>query len=242
MLEMVDFNAESVESVLARVPAAILIADSDGRYTFANDAACDLLGRSQAEILCRSIRDVTADPIEAEIAWREFVSLRRAEGEFTVLRPDGVTVPVAFSAVCEFAPGRHISVPHDLSERRRIERLIKRDEELFNRAFRASPAPTNIRRLDSGQLIDVNQAFTDATGYTRSDVIGRTASSIGFWKDISKLNEMMDRLRAGENVVQARTRVVARDGAEREFHVALKRFDIDGESLVIAVYTDLSAL
>ncbi|MGE0600399.1 MAG: PAS domain-containing protein [Dehalococcoidia bacterium] len=242
MSNAVELITENIESVLAGVPAAVLILDSEGRCRYANQAACELLERSLDEVRSATIRDFAPDPIEAEVLWREFLSARHAEGESTLKRPDGSTVPVAFSSACDLVPGLHISVLHDLSAQRRVERAIRRDEEIFNRAFRASPVPTNIQRLDNGGIVDLNQAFTEATGYTHGDLIGRTGTSVGLLKDSSRFEEMLDALREGETLARARTRVVTRDGSEKEFHIALQRFDADHEALVMGVYTDLSTI
>ncbi|MGE3076121.1 MAG: PAS domain-containing protein [Dehalococcoidia bacterium] len=233
---------ESLASVLAKVPVAILLADTEGRYAFANNAACELLGRSRSEIVSSTVRELAADSIEAEINWREFLATRHSEGESAVVRGDGSNVPVRFSSSCDFVHGLHITVLHDLSEREQTERAIRRDEELFNRAFRASPIPTNIRRLDNGGIVDVNQAFIEATGFPRSDLIGRSAQSIGFWVDSAGFEEMLNQLRAGESIARGTSQVETRDGVQKVFHVALQRFDVDGESLAMATYTDLTAL
>lgn len=205
MLNLAEVDIRRVEAVFDELPVPILIADSHGRYTFANPEACKLLGRELSEILSLSIRDISLDAIDAEVNWRDFLSTKRAKGEYGLRRSNGSEVPVEFTAICDFAPGRHLSILHDISDRERVERVLRKDEELFNRVFRISPIPSTIERLANGAFTDLNLAFTEETGYSRADLIGRSPRSIPKWKNREQFQQMVGRLRAGETTVQFKT-------------------------------------
>jgi PAS domain S-box-containing protein len=227
--------------VLAKLPVPILMADDNGRYVFANDAACTLVGRPRDSVLRLSVRDITEDPIDAEAAWREFVTERRGEGTILLNRPSGETVSVEYVAASDFLPGLHISVLRDVSGRERVDGIVRRNEELFGKAFRGSPVPMNIRRLDNGIMIDANDAFTEALGYWRSELIGKTPEAIGLWNDPSKLAAIMDGLQSGSPQFRAKAELRAKNGEIKEMAAAFQRVDVAGECLAIAVYTDISA-
>ncbi len=238
MLNVADIELNGIELVLAEIPTAVLVADGSGRYTFANDAACALLGRDRAELLTLSVRDVSHDAMETEIAWRTFVAERRATGVFAIRRPDGSSVRARFTAICDFVPGHHLSILQDLTDQVRVESILRRDEEFFNRAFRASPSPTTISRLVNGAIVDVNQAFTAVTGYMRSELLGRSPTSLGIWKESSALDGLLKNLHEGAPSVSSPTELVMKNGKVKQFTVALSSFEVDGDLLVIAAYTE----
>jgi PAS domain S-box-containing protein len=225
--------------LLDRLPMATLIVNDDGRYVYANPAACELLGRSASEVLGLSIRDVATADFDFESAWIRFTADGRQVGDFLVQRPDGEVVPVQFRAARDFAPGKHVSVLNDVAERRRIEADVRRNEELYARVFNRTPAPTNVRRLSDGVFIDVNEAFTEATGYWRSEVLGKTGAALRLWRDPAMLDSLLEKLREGEETVRARAELQMRDRTTKEFSVALRRVEIYGELHVIGLYTDV---
>lgn len=242
MLNLVEVDINRAEAVFDELPIPILLADNHGKYTFANPAACELLGRDLSELLSLSVRDVSLDAIDAEVVWRDFLSMKHATGQYAIRRPDGSATPVEFTAVSDFAPGQHLSVLHDASDRQRIERVLRRDEELFNRVFRISPVPSTIERLANGAFIDLNLAFSEATGYTRADLIGRSPRALPDWKNREEFQRMIERLRTGDTTVRFKMPVTCKDGTVCDFAVALRKFESGGQELVVATYTDVSGL
>jgi PAS domain S-box-containing protein len=175
-------------------------------------------------------------------AWQNFVTDGRQEGEFPVKRPDGSIAMAKFAAALQLAPDRHVSVLHDVTESKRVEAQLRHNEELFLRLFSASPAPTLVSKLSNGVFIEVNEAFTQATGYWRADILGRSARTVGLWKDQKVLDGLLARLRAGEEAVSARALISMKNRSSKEFSVALRKVEIHGELHVIAVYTDLEPM
>ena len=61
---------------------------------------------------------------------------------------------------------------------------LKRSEEKFNRAFNRSPMLTSITRLKTAVIIEVNDTFCDAMGFSREEVIGKSTLELGIFLDI----------------------------------------------------------
>jgi PAS domain S-box-containing protein len=98
-------------------PDATLVANDEGRYVAANDAACRLLGYTREELHKLSVWDLTPDPhgVEGLILWKEFIEVGAQAGVYWLKRKDGSLVEVAYQARASVAPGQHVSrlVPHD---------------------------------------------------------------------------------------------------------------------------------
>ncbi len=54
-------------------------------------------------------------------------------------------------------------------------------EQRFLKAFKSSSICQTIKKLDSGQYIDVNERFEQLTGYRRKDVIDHTDEVLNLW-------------------------------------------------------------
>ena len=70
------------------------------------------------------------------------------------------------------------------------------EKEKLQLIFNTSPDAALISRLADGSIIDVNTGFLALTGYTRSEVIGKTTIKINLWHSVadrvSFINELTD--------------------------------------------------
>ncbi len=55
---------------------------------------------------------------------------------------------------------------------------LKFSEEKFAAAFRNSPAIAGLSDVETGKYMEVNDAFVEKIGYTRDEVVGKTASNV----------------------------------------------------------------
>ena len=69
-----------------------------------------------------------------------------------------------------------ISHEQALARAAQVEVDLRASEGLFMGLFRSNPAATLVQRLPSGEVIDVNDAFTRITGYAPHEVLGRFSS------------------------------------------------------------------
>ena len=112
---------------------AVVITNGEGNYVDANPAACELLGCEKQELLGRNVFEFIEPENRAEVeeSWRSFTRDGEQRGEFRLRRADGRVIDVEFSAKANFLPGKHLSVLHDITDRRNaeIERARLLDQE-----------------------------------------------------------------------------------------------------------------
>jgi PAS domain S-box-containing protein len=78
----------------------------------------------------------------------------------------------------------------ETAEHKRAEEALKESEYKYKIAFQTSRDSINITERD-GTYIDINEGFTNITGFTREDVIGKLSSEINIWaipEDLEKLS------------------------------------------------------
>lgn len=103
---------------------AILISDDDGRCLQANQAATELLGYSREQLLEKKIFNLIRTNSEEPDRFQSYLKTAFEEGEFSFDRPDGETRTSLYS-ISRFAPGRHLSILRDITERNRAELSLR---------------------------------------------------------------------------------------------------------------------
>src|SRR6478672_10543777 len=78
-------------------PAAVFVADENGKYVAVNQAACSLLGYSREELLGLRVSDV-ARYAEAGVEWAEMQRAGARTGTSTLTRKDKTTVEFNYVA------------------------------------------------------------------------------------------------------------------------------------------------
>jgi PAS domain S-box-containing protein len=86
---------------------------------------------------------------------------------------------------------------HD-ADRQRYEEALRESEARFSKIFQLAPVAMSISTLDEGRYINVNEALLEITGYSRDEVVGRTARELGVFldpRDSVHIRERLDRER-----------------------------------------------
>ncbi len=81
-------------------------------------------------------------------------------------------------------------------QRTRMEDDIRESEDKFRKAFLTSPDSIVISRLDDGMFVSVNEGFSRITGYTESEIVGKTSLEIDIWKDPEDRRKVVEELQA----------------------------------------------
>src|SRR5438445_3426234 len=106
--------------------------------------------------------------------------------------------------------------------------------------FELSPTILTVTGLDDGRIVEVNDAFLLATGYSRDEVIGRSLPEIAVWVDPSQRDAGLAALRAGRSIRNVEARFRAKHGREI---VAITNADvvvIDGRSCILTALVDIT--
>jgi PAS domain S-box-containing protein len=105
-----------------------------------------------------------------------------------------------------------LSIGREISERKKIEKALIESEKKFEMAFRTSPYAITITRISDGKLIDVNDAFTTITGYSREEALNSSSVTLQLWHDEEDRNGVLRDLAAGKTVVGQEFRYRTKSG------------------------------
>ena len=160
------------EILLRAANDGIHVLDIEGNVVEANDIFCEMLGYSRDEILGMNVIqwDAQFSPEELRQRMPDFIN-KRAVFETRHRCRDGKIIDVEISTV-----GIHIDdkallycSSRDITDRKHAEQQLRLVSRVFDRA-----AEGVMITDDEQRILTVNDSFTEVTGYTRDEVIGKT--------------------------------------------------------------------
>ncbi|HEX2394005.1 MAG TPA: PAS domain S-box protein [Bacteroidales bacterium] len=118
--------------------------------------------------------------------------------------------------------------------------LLKESEEKFRAAFRTSPDSINLNRLSDGLFVEINEGFTQLTGYTWADVRGKTSSEINIWYDPEDRERLIGELRNKGMAVNLEAKFRLKNGDVRSGLMSASVFRFRNEDLILSVTRNIS--
>ncbi len=127
----------------------------------------------------------------------------------------------------------------DVTARKRAEDRVRESEERLRMAWETSPDALTISRLKDGTYVDVNRGYTFLTGYTRDEVVGRSAVDIPFCADPADRGRIVAALEQQGHVRNFETRLRRKDGEERTILISAGLMMWEDEPHLLVVTKDI---
>ncbi len=163
------------DSILANVAAVVLVSDSLGRVTYASPSVKPILGYEPSELLGDGWWE-RMYPERSQREWERQFVLHSVESKFpaasepyerVVHHKNGQPRWIAWQDTMG-ADGSIIGVGHDITRRKTAEEQLQK----VMHAVEQSPSSVVITDIH-GRIEYVNPKFTEVTGYSREEALGR---------------------------------------------------------------------
>jgi PAS domain S-box-containing protein len=129
----------------------------------------------------------------------------------------------------------------EAEERARAVAAMEESEERFRLAFKTSPDPFSISRLDDGVMLAVNDGFTRTYGWTEQEVLGKRSLELGLWVDPADRARLVGLLRTRGSFRDEEVRHRRKDGQIRTVVTSGSMFTgRDGSTQVLASLHDVT--
>lgn len=197
---------ENVRLLLDSTAEGIYGIDLEGKCTFCNSACVtilgythphDLLGKDMHQLIHHSHHDGTCFPVEECRIFKAFKSGEGSHVDDEVLwRADGTSFIAEYWSYPQIRDGKTVGAVVtflNITERVKSEETLRESNERFSTAFNSAPVMMSISVLENGVYLDVNQAFLEVSGFTREEVVGRTAVELG-WMAEADRRQMKEQL------------------------------------------------
>ncbi len=228
-------------------PVGIFRTDLQGKTTYVNPRWCEISGLATAQALGNGWLSVVhpedRDPLAA--GWRQTTQDQSTSvTEYRFLRPDGTLVWVMGQAVPERdSSGKivgYVGTITDITERKQMEDKLRESEEKFRKAFYTSPDSVNINRLEDGMFVSINNGFTQITGYSEDDVIGKTSLEINIWNNPEDRSRLVAGLKQSGKVQNLEARFRMKDGDISYGLMSAIVIDLNGTPHIISITRDIT--
>jgi len=187
-------DCEQLSNILESVGEGVVTVDAGGIITYVNKAWADMHGMVRGELCGKHVSIFHTDlQFKHDVfPYNEIVARKgKNSGEIGHRRADGTEFPTYMTTTLQRdntgRPVGFISVAADLSEQKKVEDALRTSEIKFRHLFNLSPEPIAVSDL-TGKILDVNEKYCEFIGYSRYQVIGKTALEVGFpseqWQQI----------------------------------------------------------
>jgi len=127
-----------------------------------------------------------------------------------------------------------------IARRRQVEAALRESEAKFFKLFDASPIWMVLTTAAEGRYIEANRAFTQITGYSREEVIGRRTTDFGLWLHPAErpaaIKKLLDSGKLDSFPVQLRLK----SGEIRDFIWSATLIHLGGEPCTLSGIVDVT--
>jgi PAS domain S-box-containing protein len=161
----------------------VVVGNMQGEIIYVNNSLCSTLGYDEAELLRMQVLDL--NPLEfqseAQKILNDMLTGKRDLCPLPVVRKNGTHIPVETRLWLGKWNGKDCIFGY-------IKNLSKEQEALlkFNKIFQNNPSLIAISTIPENIFTDVNDAFLTKTGYSREELIGKTADELGLFVESEK--------------------------------------------------------
>ncbi|MBX3349083.1 MAG: PAS domain S-box protein [Nitrospira sp.] len=133
-----------------------------------------------------------------------------------------------------------VTVANDITDRRLAEEALRLSEERFAKAFQASPHPVVISELDSGLVVDANEAAWQLFGYRKDEVVGLTTLQIGLWPSAEERACYLDLLKSQGCIRNMEVQLRSESGDIRQCLLSSELIELNGKQCSVTVGDDIT--
>ncbi|OZI42404.1 PAS domain S-box protein [Bordetella genomosp. 4] len=235
---------ERFEKTFNTNPApAIICSLEDMRYVKVNQGFLQMTGYERQNVLDHPFDeiDILGNSPQRESAEERLKERRTiSQMETCIPLPDGTDklVVVAGQPIEVGDAECMLFTFNDLEPRRKAENALRYSEERFSKAFRLAPVPM-VLSTPAGDVLEVNDAFVETTGYTLNALSGNKALA-DLCVESGVYDETMTKLEEGAGVRSREFKLSTQDGQVLDCLLSAEPVVIQDQSCILTVIQDIT--
>ncbi|KQW45720.1 MULTISPECIES: PAS domain S-box protein [unclassified Roseateles] len=128
----------------------------------------------------------------------------------------------------------------DQTEQSRAQDALRRSEGLLSHLVATSPDLITLTEAETGRYAMVNKAFESLTGWSSTEVLGRTSEEIGIWHNPADRTAVRESIRRDGIASNVPISFRRKDGSTVSMLVSVAPFEMDGQNYLVLYARDVS--
>lgn len=215
----------------------LFVLDPNGIILNVNNSVIHRLGYSEDELIGHSVLKIHPEKRrqEAVSIVNEMLAGRCKVCHVPLISKDGIQIPVETSIVTGLWNGHPaiFRVSKDIS-------AITISEEKFSKAFQTSGSLMGITKFETGEFIDVNQAFIDTLRFSREEVIGKRSIELGIFVDPNTRTKMVEDIKKTGHCRINQFKFKTKDGEILTGIFSSNLIKLQNENVLLSVLDDIT--
>ncbi len=228
-----DLSASLYKTIVENSRDIITLVDASGLITYQSPAVERLTGYLPADLVGRNVFDFI-HPDDVDLALQALSqTVDDIEGNTRIVirflhkHQSWCDLEVAGQILEADGDVKVLLQAREVTDQQQMLRALKTSEEAFQAAFNATSALSALSIPETGELLQVNDAWVSTLGWEREEAIGKTAHELNIWGTVENRNIVLKELEERGTLQGFRANLYTRDGKKR---IAL----IDAEHLTTA--------
>jgi len=245
--KLLDSKAH-LHTLVQTIPDLVWLKDPSSRYLACNQMFERLVGAKEADIFGKSDFDLFSKE-NAEFFRendRKSIAARKptSNEEWLTFADDGHQALIDVIKTPMYDPkGALIGVlgiGHDITARKRMEEALREGEDKFTMAFQLSPNAITITRAKDGRFIEINDAFTSLSGFTREEALADSSVGLKLWANIDDRNQVVSALFEGKEVAGKEFQFIKKNGEKGTGLFSAQVICLNKESFILSSINDIT--
>ena len=120
--------------------------------------------------------------------------------------------------------------------------VTKQNEHLTlaSKIFENNPMPMTITDVQTGKLVEINPSYTEKTGYTKEEIIGKTIDDMDIFKNLDSLRHVAEKIRRHERVENEELVIECKNGTLLTVIFSIETISHNGKQSLLTVMVDIT--
>ena len=127
-------------------------------------------------------------------------------------------------------------------ENKKVRQALQESEERLRTVFETFPDPVTISQAEDGRCIDVNSAFTRVTGWSPTEMIGKSAAEFDIWENPAERQKLIDGISEKGKVDNLEAKFCLKDGRTITALMSAVLIRLNDRPHILTITRDISEL
>ncbi len=127
-------------------------------------------------------------------------------------------------------------------ENKKTRQALQESEERLRTVYETFPDPVTIIQTENGRCIDVNSAFSRVTGWSATEVIGKTETDLELWENPAERQKLVDGISESGKIENLEARLRLKDGRTITALMSAVLIRLNDQPHILTITRDISEL